>query len=147
MREHTPYPDPVDVTFIIEREDPLLIPELLSAAQQQDKDSPAPYHLWSFFFREGFLSRFDRVRGKEGLWSRNNDNIYRRHPWNQRTGLPQGWEGAMDGFRRLAIRWWRRNLLRTYRGWIRRQFPGVALLPKAKKYVNLVCQPRIEHGL
>ena len=104
MRDHTPHPDPVDVTFILEQEDPLLIPQFLLAARQQDKESPDPYHLWSFFFREGFLSRFDRVRGREGRWSRDNENVYRRHPWNRRTGLPEGCEGAMDGFRRLAIR-------------------------------------------
>ena len=28
VREHTPYPNPVDVTFIIEQEDPLLIPPI-----------------------------------------------------------------------------------------------------------------------
>ena len=51
----------------------------------------------------------------------------------QATGL--GWEGAMDGFWRLAIRWWRRNVLQTYQVWIGRQLPGVALLPKAKRCI------------
>ena len=89
-RDHTPHPDPVNVTFILEQEDPLLIPKFLTAALQQEKEAPAPYHLWSFFFREGFLGRFDRARGREGRWIRDNENVYRRHPCNRRTGLPEG---------------------------------------------------------
>ena len=90
VREHTPYPNPVDVTFILEQEDPLLIPEFLAAAHQQEKDAPAPYHIWLFFFWEGFLSRFDQVRGTEIRWSRDDKNVYPRHPWNRRAGLPEG---------------------------------------------------------
>ena len=36
--------------------------------------------------------------------------------WARRSGRPQGWEEALDEFRRLGPRWWRHNLLRTFRG-------------------------------
>ena len=54
----------------------------------------------------------------------------------QATGL--GWEGAMDGFRRLPIRWWRQNVLRTYPGVDRAAILGVALLPRAKRCIAFV---------
>ena len=48
VREHMPsaVPRPTDVTFILEQEDPSLIPEFLTAACQQGEDTPAPYHLF-----------------------------------------------------------------------------------------------------
>ena len=100
MREHMPSAvlSPIGVTFILEQEDPSLIPKFLTAACQQGEDTPAPYHLWSFFFHERFLSRFDQVRGREYCWSRDNKNVYRHHPWHGRAGLLDGWDEAVDGF-------------------------------------------------
>ena len=37
--------------------------------------------------------------------------------------MPEGWAPALAGFRRLGLRWWRRNLLRTFRQWRQRTAP------------------------
>ena len=110
--------------------------EFQAAALDHDKGAPAPYHLWAFFFREGFLSRFDRRRGRAGSWHRGNANVYRRHPWNRRDGLPDGREGAVNGFGRLGLRWWRRNLLRTYRKWIARRITSDIIRLLNKKCIT-----------
>ena len=104
-----PIPSPMNVTFILSREDPAVVAEFWEASLGHDAGAPAPYHLWEFFFREGFLSRVDRMKGRAGSWHVGNDNVYRRHPWNRRDDLPDGWEGDMNGLRRLGLRWWHRS--------------------------------------
>jgi hypothetical protein len=72
----------------------------------------------SLFFKESFLQHFGVKSGTAGVpWKKNHTNVYRRHNWKSRSELPEGWEGNMDGFRRLGIRWWRRNLHRSFRRW------------------------------
>ena len=86
---------------------------------QKADNAKVPTHLWSFFLCESFLLYFDTYRGTKIEWKRDHPNIYRRHSWRKRVGVPKGWERALDGFRRLGIRWWRRRLLRTYVKWKR----------------------------
>ena len=38
-----------------------------------------------------------------------------------------GWEAAMSGFLIFVLRWWRRNLLHTFRLWREKQYPVVNL--------------------
>ena len=118
MQGLTPSPTSVDVTFILAREDPAVMDDFRAAAIAHKNRAVTPYQSWAFFFREGFLGRFDQVRGQPGTWHRGNANVYRRHSWNQRNGLPDNWEAALNGYWRLGLRWWRRNLLQTYRSWI-----------------------------
>ena len=115
---------PVDVTFILEGEVSSSLPVVTKGDHQKADDADASTHLWSFFFKESFLSRFMVSRGRAGPWKRDGEDVYRRHPWNRREGMPEGWEGAMDGFRRMGLRWWRRNLLRTLRAWRTRHSTG-----------------------
>ena len=82
MKGLTPSPTPVDVTFILARENPAVMEDFQAAILAHENGAVAPYHLWSFFFCEGFLRHFDQVRGRPGTWHRGNANIDRRHPWN-----------------------------------------------------------------
>ena len=66
---------------------------------EQKADSAAvPEHLWSNSLKESFESKVGRP-------------------------LPDGWQESMNGFRRFGIRWWRRQLLRTYLKWRRSHHP------------------------
>ena len=66
---------------------------------EQKADSAAvPEHLWSNSLKETFESKVGR-------------------------SLPEGWQESMNGFRRFGIRWWRRQLLRTYLKWRRSHHP------------------------
>ena len=47
-----PSPNPVDVTFILSREDSAVMEEFRAADLEYDGEAPAPYHLWAFFFRK-----------------------------------------------------------------------------------------------
>jgi hypothetical protein len=141
IEECRPWVDrvPVDVTFILEGEESASLPVVTKDDHQKADNAVASTHLWTFFFKESFLSRFMISRGRAGPWRRGGADIYRRHPWNLRQSMPAGWEGAMDGFRRMGLRWWRRNLLRTFRAWRLRHASG----PQAGREMaphNLVAQ-------
>ena len=101
---------PVDVTFILEGKDASRLPGVVKGDCQKADNAATLTHLWSFFFRESFLARFQEGRGPSRAWQARSLDPYRRHRWDRRNGMPQGWEKAMDGVRRLGLRWWRRNL-------------------------------------
>ena len=84
---------------------------------QKADDAKVPTRIWSFFFKESFLGYFGIEKGVEVDWRKEHSNVYRRHNWKRQNSLPRGWEGAMNGFRRLGICWWRRRLLHTYVAW------------------------------
>ena len=117
---------PFDTTYILEREDPTLFPTVTKSDYQQADGSPVHTKLWSFFCKQSFLNFFSTKREGEIAWKPNDGNPYRRHPWRRRVGMPEGWEGALNGFRVFALRWWRRNLLRTYLSWETRRYPTTA---------------------
>lgn len=106
---------PQDVTFILEGECGGLLPTVVKADHQKADDAGTPTHLWSHFFRRSFLARIQKGAGMELRWEVGGPDVYRRHPLRRRDSMPEGWEPALDGFRRLGLRWWRRNLLRTFR--------------------------------
>ena len=80
--------------------------DILSYAKQDGQkanDTKVSTHLWSFFFSESFLLYFGTESGTRVDWKREHTNVYRRHDWRRREGIPKGWEKALDGFRRLGI--------------------------------------------
>ena len=70
---------------------------------QKADDAAAPTHLWSFFFRESFLDRFQKERGRPGPWQFNNVDVCQRHPWDRQDGMPPGWVGS--GHERFLEDW------------------------------------------
>ena len=108
---------PVDGTFILEGKESASLPAVTKDDHHKADNALAPTHLWSFFFKESFLSHFLFFCRQPGPWKQGGENVYRRHPLNQRLVMPPGWEGAMHGFRRTGLRWWQRNLLRTLKAW------------------------------
>ena len=114
---------PMDVSFILKNEVDLVLPVVVKDDFQKADNAAAPTQLWSFFFKESFLNRFQKGRARPGPWQVNNVDPCRRHAWDRREGMPPGWEKAMNGFRRLGLRWWRRNLLRTFRAWREKHHP------------------------
>jgi hypothetical protein len=113
----------VDVTFILEGKESASLLVVLKDDHQKADNAVASTHLWTLFFKESFFSRFMISYGRPGPWKRGVKNVYCQHPWNQRSGMPPGWEGAMNSFRRMGFRWWQRNLLRMFRAWRRRHGP------------------------
>ncbi|KAL7530389.1 hypothetical protein ACHAXR_003462, partial [Thalassiosira sp. AJA248-18] len=69
--------------------------EVLKQDGQKADETAVPTQLWAHFFRHSFLLRFGT------RWQK----------------LPEGWERALDGFRRHWIRAWRRRVMRNYRVW------------------------------
>ena len=49
---------PVDVTFILEGEESASLPVVTKDDHQKAENAVASTHLWTFFFKESFLSRF-----------------------------------------------------------------------------------------
>ena len=66
--------------------------ECLKQDIQKAGDAEVPTYMWDHFFEESFLRKF-------------------------RSHIPEGWRTALDGFRRLAVRRWRRNLLQSFHRW------------------------------
>ena len=77
-------------------------------------NTKVPTHLWGFFFIESFLLYFGSESGTRVDLEREHMDVYQRHDWRRREGIPKGWENALDGFRRLGIHWWRLKLLCAY---------------------------------
>jgi hypothetical protein len=95
---------PVDVTFVLEGEDVSLLPVVVKGDDQKADDAATPTRLWAYFFKRSFLARFKRGQGPGGPWQTRGKDIYHRHAWGRRRGMPPDWERAMDGFRRLGLR-------------------------------------------
>ena len=66
--------------------------ECLKQDSQKADDAEVPTYMWDHFFADSFLRKF-------------------------RSHMPEGWRTALDGFRRLAVRRWRRNLLQSFHRW------------------------------
>ena len=94
---------PVGVTFILERKEFASLPVVIKDNNQKADNAVASTHLWTFFFKESFLSSFMVSRGQPGPWKWGGKSVYRHHPWNQRPVMAPGLEGAMHGFRRMGL--------------------------------------------
>ena len=62
---------------------------------QKADDEKVPTHLWSFFFSRLFLLYFGMESGTRVNWKRRHTNVYQRHNWKRREGIPKGWEKAL----------------------------------------------------
>ena len=91
-------PTPVIAVPLASRIDLLPPPTVGRQEGQKADNAEVPTHIWDFFFKESFADQFGRPP-------------------------PAGWETALDGFRRLAIRFWRRRLLSSYREWRTKHYP------------------------
>ncbi|KAL7537841.1 hypothetical protein ACHAXR_008130, partial [Thalassiosira sp. AJA248-18] len=107
---------PVDTTLFFSDEPDT---QVLKQDGQKADDAAVPTHIWSFFFRESFMARFGQAQGRVVTWKPGNVDPFKRHDWQRHTTMPVGWESAMDGFRRLGVRWWRRRLMTAFWIWRR----------------------------
>ena len=57
--------------------------------------------------------------------------------------MPEGWELALEGFRWLGLRWWRRNLLKTFRRWRQQTVP----LTKSERRENRKIAQTVHQGV
>lgn len=87
--------------------------EVIKGDQQKADDSAVPTHIWDHFLEKSFLQNF-----------------------TDREVMPSKWKRALNGFRRLGIRWWRRNLIRTFLHWRRKKLP-VKREPKSTAYMKV----------
>lgn len=109
---------PLDIIFPIPtKADLAMAPDFIKQDGQKADNAEVPKHLWSFFFEQSFMHNFGSSSTVKVSWVQRHSNVYRRHDWHRCESMPEDWEKAMDSFRRLGIRWWRRNLMRTFRRW------------------------------
>ena len=87
--------------------------EVIKGDKQKADDSAVPAHIWEFFLEKSFLKKFPH-----------------------REEMPSKWRRALNGFRRLGIRWWRRNLIRTFLHWRRKKLP-LKKEPRSTDYMSL----------
>lgn len=97
--------------------------EVLKGDEQKADGSPVHTHMWEYFCAKAVLKGKDPDGGERP----------------QRKVMPDKWKAALNGFRRLGIRWWRRNLVKTLLDWRRSTLPmkeplSVEFL--AKEYVD-----------
>jgi len=81
--------------------------EVLKGDEQKADGSPVHTHMWEYFCAKAVLKGKDPDGGERP----------------QRKVMPDKWKAALNGFRRLGIRWWRRNLVKTLVDWRRSTLP------------------------
>ena len=66
----------MDVSFILEKEADVVLPAVVKDDYQKADNAVAPTQLWSFFFKESFLNKFQRGRARPGPWQFNNVDVF-----------------------------------------------------------------------
>ena len=85
--------------------------ECLKQDSQKADAAEIPTYMWDHFFQESFMQKFHHAGPKSKSWRHGHPDVYKRRNPRERAHMPEGWQTALDGFRRLTVRRWRRNLL------------------------------------
>ena len=99
---------------------------ILKKDGQKSDDAPVPTHIWENHFRDTLPRE----------WSNPGDSTKKHRVYP----LHALWRERLELYREWGIRWWRRNVHRTFWQWVKAKVPAALMqqVSRAHTYVRFV---------